>query len=409
MFFKLIHALALAVIVSAHLDMISPCPRYSPRGVNCPALPSGQSLDYSMSSPLGTNEPLCKHTVPFPTPSATWTAGQSVTVQLAPGGATHGGGHCQFSISYDGGNTFVVLYEVLGQCFGADQGQRDFTFTLPSNLPSSDKAVFAWTWVNAVGNREFYMNCADVAIKGSSGSGSFTGKQMTIANHQGYPTIPEFSGNYDTGIQYYNDAKSITVSGSGSSGSTSNNSNNGSSSETPYENNSPLPHVPLPSTQKDTLPTSSAPSTYIATSVYSSTIVSTTPTDAPVSHVPSVTDIPVYSTSIVSTLTSTDTAKPVYPTDEQSDLPSDSAFEQVYSTNQVPPTPVVSSNPVYSTMEVVPQTTVGNHCSEGTMRCSEDDSGGFQYCLYGSWTSAYQCPSGTKCKQQSDSILCDWP
>ncbi|KAJ2234855.1 hypothetical protein IWW45_003075 [Coemansia sp. RSA 485] len=200
----------LAGIASAHLDMISPCPRYSPRGVNCPAVPSGQSLDYSMSSPLGYNEPLCKHTTPFPTPSATWTAGQSVTVKLAPGGAPHGGGHCQFSISYDGGNTFVVLYQVLKQCFGADQGQRDFTFTLPSNLPSSDKAVFAWTWVNAVGNREFYMNCADVAIKGS-GPGSFTGKQMTIANHQGYPTIPEFSGNYDTGVQYYNDAKSITV------------------------------------------------------------------------------------------------------------------------------------------------------------------------------------------------------
>ncbi|KAJ2372927.1 hypothetical protein IW150_003874 [Coemansia sp. RSA 2607] len=195
--------------VSAHMAMISPCPRYSPNGVNCPALPGGQSLDYSMSSPLGANEPLCKHTVPFPTPCATWTAGQQVSVQFAPGGAPHGGGHCQFSLSFDGGNTFVVVYEVLEHCFGADNGQRDFSFTLPSTLPSSDKAVFAWTWVNAIGNREFYMNCADVAIKG--GSGTYTGKQMTIANHAGYPTIPEFSGNYATGLDLYKNAKQMTV------------------------------------------------------------------------------------------------------------------------------------------------------------------------------------------------------
>ncbi|KAJ2672601.1 hypothetical protein IWW42_002755 [Coemansia sp. RSA 1085] len=189
--------------------MISPCPRYSPTGKDCPKLPPGESLDYSMSSPLGYNEPLCKHTTPWPTPAAEWTAGQSVTVKLAPGGAPHGGGHCQFSLSYDGGKTFVVLHEILGKCFGQDDSQRDFTFTLPSGLPSSEKAVFAWTWVNAIGNREFYMNCADISIKGSGSS--YTGKEMVIANHQGYPNIPEFSGNYQTGVDLYKSAKDITV------------------------------------------------------------------------------------------------------------------------------------------------------------------------------------------------------
>ncbi|KAI9505306.1 hypothetical protein BX070DRAFT_188833, partial [Coemansia spiralis] len=185
---------ALVASVSAHMAIISPCPRYSPKGENCPALPSGAQLDYSMSSPLGADQPLCKYTTPYPSPCATWTAGQPITVTFAPGGATHGGGHCQFSISYDSGKTFVVLYSVMGHCFGVNGDVRDYTFNLPSNLPSSEHAVFAWTWVNAIGNREFYMNCADVAIKG--GSGSYTGKQMTIANHNGYPTIPEFSGNY---------------------------------------------------------------------------------------------------------------------------------------------------------------------------------------------------------------------
>ncbi|KAJ1728990.1 hypothetical protein LPJ61_003742 [Coemansia biformis] len=199
----------LAAVALAHLDMISPCPRYNPRGIDCPPLPAGESLDYSMTSPLESSQPLCKHTTPWPKPAASWTAGQSVTVKLATGGAPHGGGHCQFSLSYDGGKTFVVVYEVLERCFGPDNGQRDFTFALPAGLPSSDRAVFAWTWVNAIGNREFYMNCADVAVKGSGSS--FTGKQMTIANHAGYPTIPEFSGNYQTGLELYKNASKITV------------------------------------------------------------------------------------------------------------------------------------------------------------------------------------------------------
>ncbi|KAJ2782651.1 hypothetical protein GGI15_002849 [Coemansia interrupta] len=92
---------------------------------------------------------------------------------------------------------------------------RTFTFTLPANLPGTSHAVFAWTWVNAVGNREFYNNCGDIAIKGAAGS--YTGKQMTIANYgPGYPVIPEFLGNYETGISYYTtNITQATLTGSG--------------------------------------------------------------------------------------------------------------------------------------------------------------------------------------------------
>ncbi|KAJ2721166.1 hypothetical protein GGI07_004148 [Coemansia sp. Benny D115] len=162
--------------------------------------------------------PLCKYTVPFDTPSATWTAGQSVTVKFSPHAAGHGGGHCQFSLSYDGGKTFVVVHDVLRHCFynGPSSVNQvevlSYTFTLPQGLPSSDKAVFAWSWVNAIGNREFYMNCADVAIKGSSGS--YTGKEMAVVNYGDTPLVPEFNGNYETGLEHYN-KKNITVTGSG--------------------------------------------------------------------------------------------------------------------------------------------------------------------------------------------------
>ncbi|KAJ2555399.1 hypothetical protein EV175_002274 [Coemansia sp. RSA 1933] len=232
----------LAGLAAGHISIISPCPRYSSVGLNCPALPAGQTLDTEMNAPissvtLNTHVALCKHTVPWPTPAATWTAGESVTIKFNPDAAIHSGGDMEFSISYDGGKTFAVVYQVLRYAFlnGKPAAVTNtaqvlqYTFTLPKELPNSDSAVFAWTWVNASGNREFYMNCADVKITGSSSS-SYTAKEVTIANYPGYPTIAEFDGNYDTGIQYYTtDIKMITVSpsgtttsGSGSSGQTTN-------------------------------------------------------------------------------------------------------------------------------------------------------------------------------------------
>ncbi|KAJ1861973.1 hypothetical protein LPJ73_000890 [Coemansia sp. RSA 2703] len=86
---------------------------------------------------------------------------------------------------------------------------------LPANLPGTSHAIFAWTWVNAVGNREFYNNCGDIAIKGAAGS--YTGKKMTIANYgPGYPVIPEFLGSYETGVSYYtSNFTYVTISGNG--------------------------------------------------------------------------------------------------------------------------------------------------------------------------------------------------
>ncbi|ORX65414.1 WD40 repeat-like protein [Linderina pennispora] len=73
----------------------------------------------------------------------------------------------------------------------------------------SDSVIFSWTWVNAIGNREFYQNCADIAITGASPS--LSGKAMTILNYPGYPTVPEFMGNFNTGMEYYQNATTVTV------------------------------------------------------------------------------------------------------------------------------------------------------------------------------------------------------
>ncbi|KAJ2557167.1 hypothetical protein EV175_001510, partial [Coemansia sp. RSA 1933] len=213
--------------VLAHVSLKTPCVRYSPFCTSCPPLPPGQSMDYSINAPIGTHEyisqPLCKYTTPYSTPAATWTAGETVTVDFNPHAAIHSGGHCSFALSYDGGKTFVVVHDELRYCFLGSKPASlineasilSYSIKLPETLPSSDKAIFAWTFINSSGNREFYMNCADVEIKGSS-SGEFSGPEMLIANYgPESPLIPEFNGDYETGIDLFNNRKNITVYGGG--------------------------------------------------------------------------------------------------------------------------------------------------------------------------------------------------
>ncbi|KAJ2853581.1 hypothetical protein J3B02_003077 [Coemansia erecta] len=209
----------------AHVSMRSPCVRYTPFCNTCPELPAGQSLDENINAPIGTHDavhqPLCKYTTPYGSPAARWKAGSTVSVDFNPHAAVHGGGHCQFALSYDGGNTFVVIHDELRYCFTGGPSSSNsgsvlkYDIALPKDLPSGEKVVFAWAWNNAIGNREFYMNCADVAIEGTAG-GSFSGPQMLVANYgPDTPFIPEFNGDYETGIDLYNSRKIISVGGSG--------------------------------------------------------------------------------------------------------------------------------------------------------------------------------------------------
>jgi hypothetical protein len=75
------------------------------------------------------------------------------------GTATHGGGSCQMSLSYDNGATFRVIKSMIGGC----PLTKTYVFTIPTYAPTGN-ALLAWTWQNLEGNREFYMNCAPVNI-----------------------------------------------------------------------------------------------------------------------------------------------------------------------------------------------------------------------------------------------------
>lgn len=158
--------LGLAALAQAHMELSWPFPFRSKLNPNVP-----EALkDYSMTSPLlstGSNYPCKGYQVDFNRPegksTVTWQAGGTYNLSLS-GTATHEGGSCQASLSYDQAKTWKVVHSWIGSC----PLTPTWTFTLPNDTPGGD-AIFAWTWFNKIGNREMYMNCAHVTILGRSG------------------------------------------------------------------------------------------------------------------------------------------------------------------------------------------------------------------------------------------------
>ncbi|KAK9764014.1 hypothetical protein K7432_008846 [Basidiobolus ranarum] len=174
-----VYLLGFSTLTVAHMEMIQPPPRHSRHNPTWKGSP-----DYDMVNPLGTYP--CKG---YEQGGIVQTvkAGGSIQVKLS-GIATHKGGHCQFAISYDKGQTFAVLETIYSDCIIAS---KEYSVTIPNTAGSSKNVIFAWTWINKIGNREYYMNCADIEIQGSD-KGFIVGPKLLTVNLPGYPTIPEF-------------------------------------------------------------------------------------------------------------------------------------------------------------------------------------------------------------------------
>ncbi|KAG8350823.1 hypothetical protein FVEN_g11068 [Fusarium venenatum] len=174
--------LGLAGLAQAHMEMISPAPFKSKENPH-----AGSDVDYSMTAPLeasGGNFPCKGYHSLFGTEAgasvADWEAGSQQTMKIT-GGANHGGGSCQASLSFDKGESWQVIHSFIGNCPAA--GTSSFDFKVPSDAPSGE-AIFAWSWFNQIGNREMYMNCAAVTIKGGSKRASAMSNRpaMFVAN-----------------------------------------------------------------------------------------------------------------------------------------------------------------------------------------------------------------------------------
>lgn len=169
-------SILLPSLILAHMEMTSPAPRGSHLLADYP-------VDYNLNAPLG-QAVMCGGKGAGPI-SAVWRAGQQITVQFH-GGARHAGGLCQFALSYDGDQSFQVIQEVEGGC---PSEAYEWPVQLPESLPACDRCTFAWTWINAVGNREYYMNCADVRIESARSFHVPSGRPLTLANLPGYPIM----------------------------------------------------------------------------------------------------------------------------------------------------------------------------------------------------------------------------
>jgi hypothetical protein len=170
-------------------------------------------VDYNLMAPLNSapySFP-CKGYIKGP--STAQVTGSNVNIQL-DGTAVHGGGHCQFGISYDDTN-FLVLKTVVGSCL---IDSMSYEMQLPDGTPPGQMTVF-WTWINRIGNREYYMDCADVTVTNGgnqNGVATLFGKELLIVNLPGYQEIPEFPNPGMYGGEDLLDARKdtyITVTG----------------------------------------------------------------------------------------------------------------------------------------------------------------------------------------------------
>lgn len=188
--------------VYSHIQMIDPPPRRSKFSSYYRNL---GLVDYNLMAPINSGYSFpCKGYSEGPATKI--INGNTISITLA-GTATHGGGHCQFGISIDD-QTFLVLKTVIRNCLL--EGMT-YSFDLPDNLPNTKVTVF-WTWVNAIGNREYYMDCADVQLQGSSLQTTVSGKSLLVLNLPGFQTIPEFPlfGMYDA-RELFNTRKDIQL------------------------------------------------------------------------------------------------------------------------------------------------------------------------------------------------------
>jgi hypothetical protein len=186
---KIIYILTSLLGINSHISMINPPSR---RNQASSYYVSQGLVNYNLRSPLNVPPDFfsfpCKG---FPQgPSVSTFNGNNIQVTLE-GTAVHGGGHCQFGISYDNSH-FLVLKTVLNSCL---LDSMTYNFDLPDDAPGGKMTVF-WTWVNRIGNREYYMECTDVTVNNGNSPNKFAelkGTELLVVNLPGYPTVPEWN------------------------------------------------------------------------------------------------------------------------------------------------------------------------------------------------------------------------
>ncbi|KAG0371331.1 hypothetical protein BC939DRAFT_504772 [Gamsiella multidivaricata] len=98
--------------------------------------------------------------------------------------ARHGGGTCEFSLSYDGGKTFRLIGRYAKTCPDA---YYHWPVRIPKNVPScttKNKCLFVWSWTANI-LAQYYHNCADIRLTGVKG-GKLPKKGIQVVDFKPY-------------------------------------------------------------------------------------------------------------------------------------------------------------------------------------------------------------------------------
>jgi hypothetical protein len=158
----LVALLGASAVVNGHMIMKTPKPFGSPN--NSP-------LDASGSDFPCKGGPYDRSSV-----QNVMAIGEPQTLSFT-GSAVHGGGSCQVSLTTDLQPTkdtkWMVIKSIEGGCpasvagnLPADpngSGASTFQYSIPDGIAPGEY-VIAWTWINKIGNREFYMNCGPATV-----------------------------------------------------------------------------------------------------------------------------------------------------------------------------------------------------------------------------------------------------
>ncbi|KAI9593225.1 hypothetical protein BDF19DRAFT_448950 [Syncephalis fuscata] len=192
---------------SGHMSVFSPIPRGDKRNKEYKV--SYYGIDAAIYGGKFNGKYPCRYQEKGPV-TGKYTAGKNFTVEFMQG-SPHMGGHCQFALSYDNGETWVVLRTVITMCF---QGKAPYIYNvfLPKGALGGN-ALFGWTYIPSGGRKEFYMTCSDIEIEGGANDGSITGPEMLLArmpNTIQWPSWQHKDGTKD-GREHFNDRKVITI------------------------------------------------------------------------------------------------------------------------------------------------------------------------------------------------------
>jgi len=95
--------------------------------------------------------------------------------------ARHGGGMCEFSLSYDNGKTFHLIGKYTRTCPDA---YYQWPVKIPSNVPActqKNRCLFVWSWTANI-LPQYYMNCADIRLTSSAKNPKRPSKSIQIVD-----------------------------------------------------------------------------------------------------------------------------------------------------------------------------------------------------------------------------------